>query len=78
MGPTEKTLGPVREVMREPQNSFKAVPCFQRGADVFDHTGGTYSNGDVIDNLLFPVSQNASWKFSRLYGISKLESKLQD
>ena len=59
----EKTSGQVKEVMREPQNSAEANPCFQRGAAVFDHSGGTYSHGGVI---------------LRLYGISKLESQLQD
>ena len=65
MGPesTEKTLGPVREIMREPQNSSNAVPCFQKEADVVDHTGGTYSNGDVIDNSIFPVSEKHLGKF---------------
>ena len=29
-----------KEVLREPHNSSKVIPCFQRGAGVFDHTVG--------------------------------------
>ena len=51
---TDKTLVQDREVMREPQNSSEAVPCFQRGAGVFDHTCGTYSHGGMSDIRDFP------------------------
>ena len=44
-------------MMREPQNSSKTVPCFQRGAGVFDHTGGTYPHGGVVGYPKFPVSE---------------------
>ena len=37
------------EMIREPQNSSIPVPRIQRGAGVYDHTGGTYSHSGVID-----------------------------
>ena len=60
---TEKRMGQVREVVREPQNSPKAVPRFQRGAGVFVHTRGPCSHGDVIDYPRFPVSEMHLGKF---------------
>ena len=54
---SEKTLGPTKEVVREPQNFSKAVPRFQRGAVALDHTGGNYSHSGVIDYPRFPVSE---------------------
>ena len=54
---TEKTMGQVREVVREPQNTCEAIPRFQRGASVFGHTRGTCSHGGVIDYPRFSVSE---------------------
>ena len=34
---------------REPQNSSIPVSRFQRGAGVYDHTGGTYSHTSMTD-----------------------------
>ena len=31
-------MGPVKQVVKRPQKSSKALPCFQRGSGVFDHT----------------------------------------
>ena len=33
------------------------VPRFQRGAGVYDHTGGTYSQCGVVDCPRFPISE---------------------
>ena len=59
MGPesSDKNLGSRRDVTRKPQDSSKVVPCFQRGADLTDHTGGTYSHDGVIDYPRFPISE---------------------
>ena len=73
---TKKTMGPEKEVVTEPQNSSKAILCFQRGAGVFDHTSRTYSHGGVLGDPRF-VSEMHLGKFPD-YGISKLESQLQD
>ena len=54
---TEKTMGQVREVVREPHNSCEAIPRFQRGASVFGHTRVTCSHGGVIDYPRFSVSE---------------------
>ena len=80
MGPesSEKNMGSRREVMREPQDSSKVVPCFQRGADLSDPTGGTYSHDGVIDYPRFLISKMHLGRFPRLHGISKLDSQLQD
>ena len=60
---SEKNLGLRREVMREPQDSSNVVPCFQRGADLSDHTGGSYSHDGVIDYPRFPISEMHLGKF---------------
>ena len=52
-----------REMKREPQNSSTPVPCFQRGAGVFDHTCGTYSHNGVVDYPRFPIWEMHLGKF---------------
>ena len=65
MGPgsTKKTLGPEKEVTREPQDFSKVFPGFQRGSGVFEHTGGTYPHGVVLDYPRFVVSEMHLGKF---------------
>ena len=48
---------PEIEMRREPQNSSIPPRRFQRGAAVYDHTGGTYSHSCVIDFPRFPISE---------------------
>ena len=49
---------PQIEMRREPQNSSILVPRFQRGAGMYDHTGGTYSHSGMI-----PISELHLGKF---------------
>ena len=65
MGPesTEKTLGPEKAVTREPQDFSKVVPGFQRGSGVFEHTGGTFPHGVVLDYPRYLVWEMHLGKF---------------
>ena len=53
---TEKSLGQVKEMMKEPQDCSEAIPCFQSGCAVCDHTCGTF-HGGVVDYPSFFVSE---------------------
>ena len=75
---TQNQMVSEREVKREPQNSSIPVPCFQRGAGVLDHTGGTCSHKGMMDYPRFLISEMYLGKTPSLHGISKLESQLQD
>ena len=55
---------PEIEMRREQQNSSILVPCFPRGAGVYDHTGGTYSHSGVIDYPRFSDFGIASGEIS--------------
>ena len=54
-----KTKQPGSEMTRAPQNSSIPVPRFQRGGGLLNHTGGTYSHGDLID---FPSFRSCIWE----------------
>ena len=72
------TKQPDRDMRREPQNSSIPVTRFQCGGGLLNHTGGTSSHSGMIDYTRFPISEKHLGKFSKLNGISKLESQLQD
>ena len=59
------TKRPEIEMRRERQNSSILVPRFQRGAGVFDNTGGTCSLRGMIDCTRFPISEMHLGKVSR-------------
>ena len=42
---------------REPRNSSISEPRFQRGAGVYDHTGGTYSHNKMMDYVRLSISE---------------------
>ena len=48
---------PDKEMRREPYNSSIRVPRFQRGAGVYDRTGGTYSHSGMMDYPRIPISE---------------------
>ena len=62
---------------REPQNSSILVPRFQSGGRLLNYTGGTHSHSGMIDYPRFLMSELHLVKFPD-YGISKLESQLQN
>ena len=47
---TGNTMRLEKDLRREPQDSSIPVPRFQRGAGVYDHTGGIYSHNGVVDS----------------------------
>ena len=66
---------------REPQSSSIPTPRFGQGIatpDPLRHTGGTYPHNGMIDYPRFTISEVHLGEFSRLIGISKLQSQLQD
>ena len=67
-----------REMKRESLTTPTQSPHFQSRSGILDRTSGTYSHVGMMAYSRFSNLGNASRKFSRLYGISKLESQLQD
>ena len=63
-----------KEMRRALLYSSIPAPRFQRGAGVYDHTGATYS--DWWSEISYDGME--SWRISWLYGISQLESRLQN
>ena len=57
----------------ESLNTSIPPPHFQSRGGMLNHIGGIYSHSGMMD---YPRME--SWKNSRLYGISQLESQLQD
>ena len=51
------------DMRRETQISSILVPRFQSGGGLFNHTGGTYSHGGMIDYPRFPISEMHLGKF---------------
>ena len=70
---------PEREMRREPQNSSTPVPRFQKGAGIFDLTGGTYSHNGMMDYPRFPILEMHLGKFPDSKGIQswKVNSKTE-
>ena len=67
-----------REMKRESLTTPTQSPQFQSRSGILDRASGTYSHVGMMAYSRFSNLGNASRKFSRLYGISKLESQLQD
>ena len=51
------TKRPESEMRREPQKSPIPVPRFQSGGGMLNHTGGTYSNGGMIEYPRCPIPE---------------------
>ena len=66
------------EMKRESLKTSVPSPHFQRWSGMLDHVGGTYSHNGMMDHRRIPVTGWNLGKISWRFGISKLESQLQN
>ena len=63
---------------RESLSTWIQSPHFQSRSGMLNHTGGTYSSQWYEDYPRIPITELNLRKFPDSYGISKLESQLQN